>query len=574
LAKRGAPKEIDPASAYVPDLTPVMSVDAADERPSPGATAQAILTEIGETVYEWDLVTDRLRWASNASGALGIAELKNISTGKAFEALVDPESLMNRTQAVKSAIAIDYGQGVPYDVTYALNCEDASGSHRIWVRDRGRWYAGRSGEPVLARGAVRIQPRDDNEPAPVPPGRAFKERADLLRLLEDTLVVSRHYQVPFVFALASIDNLKLSTETYGPQVVEPILNAIALALSRTVRETDFIGKLAEGEIAIVLNRVEPEEAEAALQRLAESLKTASVPLRDRVILPVVSVGAVSLKGGEAENLRQCLDSARHALSRAQEAGGGHFALDRGGVALPPIAATPPGDEVDELLEALREGRFMLAEEPARRPASGEPVFYRLAPTILSETGEARSADEAIARAAGLGFSQLVDMRLLFLARERLAAAPDRRFWLSVSTGVLGNEVWMANLERVMTEGGENAGRLILAFPFAALVEQRERAGALLSEMTALGCRLAVDGFDGRFWCASGLKRLGVGHVGVDFDALRQSEHAEEEAAWRASADFLSALGLSSFVSGVPGPAEAERLSGAGFSLISRAAERG
>ncbi|MBZ8132860.1 diguanylate cyclase domain-containing protein [Afifella sp. IM 167] len=565
---------MDPASAYVPDLTPVMNADADDDRPAPGATAQAILTEIGETVYEWDLVSDRLRWASNAARALGIPELKDISTGKRFDALVDPDSLMNRTQAVRNAIAIDYGQGVPYDLTYALNCDDASGHHRIWVRDRGRWYAGHSGEPVLARGAVRVQPRQDSEAAPEPASRTLKDRADLLRLLEDTLVVSRHYQVPFVFALVSIDNLKLATETYGPQVIDPILNAIALALSRTVRETDLIGKLAEGEIAIVLNRVEPGEAEAALQRLAESLKGASVPLRDRVLLPVTSVGAVSLKGGEAESLRQCLDAARRALSRAQEAGGGHLALDRGGIALPPITAPSTSDEVEELLEALREGRFLLSQEPARHPESTEPAFYRLAPTIMTEAGGMKPADEPIARAEGLGFSQLVDMRLLYLARERLAATPGRRFWLSVSTGALGNEVWMANLARVMGEEEANAGRLILAFPFAALVAQGERIGALLAEAAGHGCGLAVSSFDGRFWSASGLKSLGVEHVGMDFAGLRLAHHEAEDAAWRASAEFFSALGLESFVSGVPGASEAERLARAGFSLISHAPDRG
>ncbi|WP_026379987.1 bifunctional diguanylate cyclase/phosphodiesterase [Afifella pfennigii] len=570
MPEKGILKKLDPAEAYVPDLTPVVRAHAEDDGPAPGATAQAILTEIGETVYEWDLLSDRLRWASNAASALGIAALKDIVTGAAFEKLVDPDSLTNRTQTVRSAIAIDYGEGVPYDITYALLCKDGSASRRIWVRDRGRWYAGRSGEPVLARGAVRMQPRQDAEGVPAPPGCALRDRANFLRLLEDTIVVSRHYEVPFVLALVSIDNIKLASETYGPQVIDPMLNAIALTLSQTVRDTDITGKLGDGEIAIILNRVAPGEAETALQRLTESLKTASVPLRDRVILPVVSVGAVSLAGDEADSLRQCLDSARRALARAQEAGGGHLVLDRSDTALAPIPAQRGGEEVEELLVALREGRVRLLPQPVRSAASGETTFFCLEPILIGEDGKAKSAATALMRAEGLGFAQLVDMRLLHLAHEALAASPQDRFFLNGSLGALSSDVWLANLSRILGEDGNNAGRLIFGFPFAALVRDGEELHGLLARLGELGCAVGITGFDGRFWELGRMHGVNANYVGIAFSALANRLRAGDDETWKLTADYLAALGLTAFVTGVPDKATAERLVAAGFDLLANA----
>src|SRR5687767_4286369 len=73
-----------PAIRAAPELLP----SGSEAEAGTGAGAQAILTAIGETVYEWDLATDRLRWGSNAGEVLGIRDMRTVASGSAFGALV------------------------------------------------------------------------------------------------------------------------------------------------------------------------------------------------------------------------------------------------------------------------------------------------------------------------------------------------------------------------------------------------------------------------------------------------------------------------------------------------------
>ncbi|WP_414832590.1 GGDEF domain-containing protein [Afifella sp. YEN Y35] len=569
MAKRSTKNVAGSRGDYVPDTTPVVAAPSASQHPAAGATAQAILTEIGETVYEWDLATDKLRWASNAAGALGIPNLRKIENGRDFDTLVDPDSLMNRTQAVRHAIAVDYGDGVPYEVTYALRVGHEGNKRKIWVRDRGRWYGNHEGEPVLARGAVRVQPAGPGDPQQAERPRFFKERAHFLRLLEDTLAVSQHYAVPFILAVVSIDNLKLAAETYGPQIIDPILQEFSTTIEKTVRDTDVVGELTEGEIGIILNRIDPQEAETAVQRIAERMMTVTVPLRDRVVVPVVSVGALVVSGTEADSMRDCLDAVRRALVRAQKAGGGHLVIDR---VDEPGAGEPQKareDDVDELLRTVREGRLILSQIPVREAETGKTVFLHLAPHLLNEDGDLVPAGKAVDRAEGLGFAQLVDMRLLYLARERLAAAPKQRFCLGVSTGALLNEVWLANLERILRETSGAPDRLIIAVPFDTLLARGDEAADLVESVRTLGAKLAVRRFDGRFWDARPLGQMGLEFLELELAQLRMDEAEAEDRAWTSTADLVAAMGLKALVSGTASTEEEARLAKAGFPLIEK-----
>ena len=53
---------------------------------------RAILTSIGEVVYDWDLASDALTWGVNAAEVFRLPDLGLFSTGKAFAAATEPQS--------------------------------------------------------------------------------------------------------------------------------------------------------------------------------------------------------------------------------------------------------------------------------------------------------------------------------------------------------------------------------------------------------------------------------------------------------------------------------------------------
>ena len=61
---------------------------------------RAILTSIGEVVYDWDLASDAIAWGANASEVLGIRDLAGLSSGAAFALRVEPGSGLTRHEAI------------------------------------------------------------------------------------------------------------------------------------------------------------------------------------------------------------------------------------------------------------------------------------------------------------------------------------------------------------------------------------------------------------------------------------------------------------------------------------------
>ena len=59
----------------------------------PGPDAAAILGSIGETLYQWDIASDRLDWGPGHAAVLGPFARLDLSTGMAFGALIAAAAL-------------------------------------------------------------------------------------------------------------------------------------------------------------------------------------------------------------------------------------------------------------------------------------------------------------------------------------------------------------------------------------------------------------------------------------------------------------------------------------------------
>ena len=124
--------------------------------PLEASLEQTVLSDIKETVYQWDVAADRLTWGCNAADVFGADIVAEVTTGKQFDGLVDSDSLTNRHQTVCNSIGVDYGNGVSYEVEYRLRLPTDDGDRVVWVQDRGRWFAEAGGMPNVARGALRV----------------------------------------------------------------------------------------------------------------------------------------------------------------------------------------------------------------------------------------------------------------------------------------------------------------------------------------------------------------------------------------------------------------------------------
>jgi EAL domain-containing protein (putative c-di-GMP-specific phosphodiesterase class I) len=126
------------------------------DKPTPDSPdPREILNSIGQTLYDWDLHSDRISWGPNAASILGIA-VDAISTGRAFAEFLSQDSETSRHEAIFRSTAIDAGTGALFLICYGLNSPDRPRDAAIWVEDSGRWFAGPDGRPSRAHGLVRV----------------------------------------------------------------------------------------------------------------------------------------------------------------------------------------------------------------------------------------------------------------------------------------------------------------------------------------------------------------------------------------------------------------------------------
>jgi hypothetical protein len=110
------------------------------DHPAANPNAAEILNSIGDAAYQWRLDTDALVWSGNAASVLGIADIGDIASGKAYARRIDAEGGQSRLDAINQAGQSDTGAGVPYQVQYALKHGGADAN--VWLEDTGRWFAG------------------------------------------------------------------------------------------------------------------------------------------------------------------------------------------------------------------------------------------------------------------------------------------------------------------------------------------------------------------------------------------------------------------------------------------------
>ena len=158
LASRmvSAPTPETPAKPLIP-AAPAKAVETPAIVGTQNVDSRAILNSIGEVIYDWDLITDRLCWGENLARALPSLADIDLSSGMAFGALLAPESAISRYDEIVKSEHADEGAGVLYQIIYAIvPPREAGDAGSIWLEDTGCWFKGVDGRPARAHGVVRV----------------------------------------------------------------------------------------------------------------------------------------------------------------------------------------------------------------------------------------------------------------------------------------------------------------------------------------------------------------------------------------------------------------------------------
>src|SRR4029078_13200388 len=159
---------------------------------------------------------------------------------------------------------------------YALH--PAGVEKALWIEDIGPWFADSAGKPARAQGIIRVINERHNEED----GLIYLSRFDgltgemnrfhLTEVLETTFKQAVAQRSSCGFMLVSVDNLARLNETYGFDVAEEAIGAVAKRLRAKMRGGDQLGRFSGNKFGIVLTNCTPDEMEKAAERLVAGVR--------------------------------------------------------------------------------------------------------------------------------------------------------------------------------------------------------------------------------------------------------------------------------------------------------------
>jgi diguanylate cyclase (GGDEF)-like protein len=504
--------------------------------PSPAADLNAnhILAAVGEVAYAWDIETDALLWSDNAAEVLLIRDIAALSTGRAFAQRLQADNAQARFDAVTRSDKRDEGRGVPYQIQYCVH-PDPSSETKLWVEDTGRWFADVAGKPVRAHGVIRvINERYEHEQkltflAQHDGLTGELNRHRLSEVLEDTIEEALRFRSSCGFLLVAIDNLARINESYGFEVAEQVIGAVAKRLRSRMRGKDTLGRFSGNKFGLVLHDCTPDDMAIAADRMLVGIRDEMIETSAGAIALTVTIGGVTAPR-HARSVAEVLARAQESLDAAKARRRGSFQayrpnIEREALRRENIRAT------DEIVAALNERRIFLAYETVASAKDRRPGFYECLMRIMRPDGSLIAANDIVPVAERLGLVRLLDFRVLELVIDEMAASPGLQTSFNVSPASTTDPDWWSGLGSLLRNHAGVAQRLIVEITESAAIQDIDETRGFIARVKDLGCRIAIDDFGAGYTSFRNLRKLGVDIVKIDGAFVQDIVRSEDDRAF-------------------------------------------
>ncbi len=462
-----------------------------NDRASPDPLA--ILNSIGEAVYDWDLLTDRLAWSPNAANVLRIDEAAQIATGRAYHECTAAVSAASRHAAIAGTGRTDTGSGVPYQVHYAIETTVAGRPELVWVDDTGRWFAGPDGRPAQAHGLVRVtagrRSVESVTTGDFDPLTGCLSRARFLSVLGAALSRPGGRSNNFGLLLIGLDDLGGLNRRHGYDTVDEALAGVGRALRTQIRSADCLARVAGNTFALLLAGCDAEQIAPAAARTLEifdrePFTTSAGP----VAITAHIGGALAYRHGRT--VHALMLNAETALAEAVEIADCFQLFDPTGAAQDD--ALRIGDTADTIVAALNDGRVGIALQPIVS-RSGEVMMAEALLRVRLPDGQVLEPAALLPAAEQRGLTALLDARVFDVAVAHIRES-GRCLSLNVSAQTLRDPAWP---DRVAAAARMNPGvgeKLVFEITESVAAADLDATSRALESVRACGARIAIDHF--------------------------------------------------------------------------------
>jgi diguanylate cyclase (GGDEF)-like protein len=482
-----------------------------------------ILSAVQETIYTWDVASDRVDWADNARQVLGVRSMESIGSGSAFQFLMAPEHIQRRADALSNLTAVRDGPTAEFRVQYRFTPAGRRSDASLWLEDHGQCTFDKS-NLVSVRGVIRVineryweeqrlLHRSDHDEL-----TGQLNRIRLMEALGAVLARAERTKQSCCFLMASVDNLATINDSFGFEVGDEVLAAVARIVKSRLRGGDSMGRYSSNKFGIILNDCGPGAMRVAAERLIKAVRDQTIRTAVCQLSATISIGGVLLPD-QAPTIPHALGHALQALDRAKSRRHDGF------TAYEPSAV---GDSTrkrnisiaDEVISALEEDRMLLALQPIVDTTTRLPALYECLLRMEKPDGTIVSAGEFIPLAEQLGLSRFIDRRALELAIAFAKKHPTVRLSLNVSSLTCSDHEWLVALHRLTGGRRQITERLTIELTETAAIHDIDVSIAFVDTLKELGCKVAIDDFGAGYTSFKNLKTLNVDMVKIDGSFIR------------------------------------------------------
>lgn len=531
-----------------------------------------ILSAVEETAYNWDIVTDRIEWESNAVAVLGLPDAHVIATGTGFQFLIAAEHVGRRQAAITDPTSPELARGVPYRLQYRLQPEGRRSDVSIWVEDHGRWWPGADGRAIAARGVIRVINeryweeqrllyRSDHDEL-----TGQLNRIRLTEAIGAVLTRAERTRQPCAVLMAAVSNLAVINETFGFDVGDEVIAATARVIRSKLRGGDTIGRYSSNKFGIILNDCGPGAMRIAAERFMKAVRDEQIRTSACPLSASISIGGVVVPD-QAQTVSQALSHALQALDRAKHKRLNSF------MAYEPSPTRDTARQrniaiADEVIAALDEGRMHLVLQPMISARTGRAEIYEALLRMTHPHGAVVSAGEFMPVVEQLGLSRLVDRRTLELAIGLLTAHETMRLSLNVSSLTASDHDWLVSLHRLSGGARRITERLIIEITETAAIHDIDQSIAFVDTLKELGCRVAIDDFGAGYTSFKNLKHLDVDMVKIDGAFVKNlAEDSSDRVFVQTMIDLARSFGMETVAEWVGDQQSADMLTAAGITYL-------
>lgn len=475
----------------------------------------AILANLGQAAFVWDIASDVMLWSPAAAAIFGDIPAEALASGAGLAALIEPERTVRAGALLGTAATA--GGPVPYRIEYGVRASTATPVR--WLEETGCWIAGPDGKPARVEGVVRLNnerhAREQHlvQLAQHDPLTGELNRSHLVASLAEAVEEASRFRSNLAFMLVGIDHLARVNDAFGFDVADQVIGEVARRIRARLRGGDLLGRFSGNKFGLILKDCTIDDMTIAAERFLAGIRDEVVPTKSGPVAVTASIGGVSAPR-YARNADEALNRAHESLDAAKSRRRGSFAMWRPNVERDAqrrvnIRVT------DEIVTALNERRIVMAFEPVVQAASRAPAFHECLVRMRQDDGELLLAPDIVPVAEKLGLIRLVDHRVLELVVAELAASPGVELSLNISPDTTMDADWWASIESLLGANPGVAERLIVEITETVAIQDLGDVRGFVNRLKNFGARIAIDDFGAGYTSFRNLRNLGVDIVKID-----------------------------------------------------------